>query len=289
MSMLEQHQKQLVREREKRIRLIKDAQSIARRLSEQRPRVSRASSEAARRTQELQVARLEKDLVRAQGKVAEQDRVVANLQKKVDREEASAVQARRRAELRAAQERTRQDRRVTRELEALSESTDNLVSRVSDLESVALRSLATAVATDPVPRDVDVFLSYASPDKAVASRLRDELKARGLDVWMADEKITLGSSQTIAIDEGIGRARVGLCFVTPAYIEPNRFWTKHELAALINGRKRVIPVLAGLSFSEMQDFSALLGDRSGLSTADHGLDEIADLLARSMRGDDQDD
>lgn len=289
MSMLEQHQKQLVREREKRIRLTKDAQSIARQLSEKRPRVDRASSEAAQRTREREVARLEKDLVRAQGKVAEQDRVIANLQKKVAREEASDLQTRRRTELRAAQERTRRDRRVARELEGLSDSTDNLTSRVDELESITLRSLATAVAADPVSRDVDVFLSYASPDQAVASRLRDELKARGLEVWMADEQIALGSSQTIAIDEGIGRARVGLCFVTSAYIEPNRFWTKHELAALINGRKRVIPVLAGLSFSEMQDFSALLGDRGGLSTADHGLDEIADLLARSIQRDDKDD
>ncbi len=50
------------------------------------------------------------------------------------------------------------------------------------------------------------------------------------------------------------------------------------------GRKRVIPVLSGLGFDDLEQFSALLGDRKGLSTDSHGLDEIAALIVDSVNG-----
>lgn len=49
------------------------------------------------------------------------------------------------------------------------------------------------------------------------------------------------------------------------------------------GRKRVIPVISGLDFDDVEEFSSLLGDRNGLGTDTHGLDEIADLFADRRR------
>ena len=99
---------------------------------------------------------------------------------------------------------------------------------------------------------------------------------------MVDAQVGLGDSLVTGIDNGIGSSRCGICFVTPAYVDPNRFWPRQELAALIMGRKRVIPVISGLGFDEVGEFSSLLGDRKGLSTDTHGLDEIANLIVDSL-------
>jgi len=99
---------------------------------------------------------------------------------------------------------------------------------------------------------------------------------------MVDARVGLGQSLVTGIDNGIGSSRCGICFVTPAYVDPNRFWPRQELAALVMGRKRVIPVISGLEFDDVEEFSSLLGDRKGLSTDAHGLDEIADLIVDSV-------
>jgi hypothetical protein len=102
---------------------------------------------------------------------------------------------------------------------------------------------------------------------------------------MVDAQVGLGESLVTGIDIGIGASRCRICFVTPAYIDPDRFWPRQELAALIMGRKCVIPVISGLRFEDVQQFSALLGDRKGLSTDTHGLDDIAQLIGDSITGD----
>jgi hypothetical protein len=135
-----------------------------------------------------------------------------------------------------------------------------------------------------VQRQYDVFPSFATPDETAAGDLRDELQARGLDVWMVDAQVGLGESLVTGIDRGIGSSRCGICFVTRAYVDPVRFWSRQELAALIMGRKRVIPVISGLRFDDVEEFSSLLGDRKGLSTDTHGLDETADLIVGSVGG-----
>jgi len=284
MSLLDQHRRQIVREREKKHRLSKDVQAISKRLSEKQSKLAKATTESMRNSRQREIDRLERDLRRAEGKVVAQDKVIVALQKKIGNEEEAARKSRDRADARRERDRTRRDRDVERDLEALAETTAALDARLTEVEASSLSTLAQAVASDPVRRRYDVFLSFATPDEASAGNLRDELEARGLDVWMVDAQIGLGESLVTGIDNGIGSSRCGICFVTPAYVDPDRFWPRQELAALIMGRKRVIPVLAGLGFDDLAEFSALLGDRKGLSTDTHGLDEIADLVAASLGG-----
>ena len=69
--------------------------------------------------------------------------------------------------------------------------------------------------------------------------------------------------------------------MTAHYID-GRFWTQQELAGLIAGRKRIIPIVADLSFEAVGEFSVILGDRRGLSPSTHGLDEIAEMIAGAL-------
>jgi hypothetical protein len=284
MSLLDQHRRQMIREREKKLRLGKDVQTISRRLSEKRPRIAKATTDSTRRSRQREFDRLERDLLAAEAKVVDQDKVIAALQKKIDREEDAEQKKRDQVDARRERDRARRDQAVARDLEVLAETTSALDARLTEVEATSLSTLAQAVASDPVRRQYDVFLSFATPDETAASNLRDELRGRGLDVWMVDAQVGLGESLVTGIDNGIGSSRCGICFVTPAYVDPDRFWPRQELAALIMGRKRVIPVIAGLGFDDVAEFSSLLGDRKGLSTDTHGFEEIADLIVASLAG-----
>lgn len=284
MSILDQHRRQMVRERNKKLQLSKVVQTINRKLSEKRPKVAKATSESIRKSRQREVDRLERDLLRAESKLIDQDKVILALQKKIDKDEGVEQNRRDQAEVRLERSRASRDHAINRDLNALVEATSALDSRLTEVEASSLDTLAGAVASDPLKRQHDVFLSFATPDEAVAGSLRDELQARGLDVWMVDVQVGLGESLVTGIDKGIGSSRCGICLVTPAYVDPNRFWPRQELAALIMGRKRVIPIISGLGFGEVEEFSALLGDRKGLSTDTHGLDEIAALIVDSMGG-----
>jgi hypothetical protein len=58
----------MTREREKRLRLRKDVQTISRRLSEKRPKIAQAATESISKSRQREVDRLERDLLRAEGR-----------------------------------------------------------------------------------------------------------------------------------------------------------------------------------------------------------------------------
>jgi hypothetical protein len=142
-------------------------------------------------------------------------------------------------------------------------------------------TVAKAIAADPIPREHDVYLCYASPDVAVAKSLNDELVERGLDVWFDKSSLALGESQTRQMDQGIARSRVGVLLVTPAFLTGRR-WTEREWTALVSVDKRVIPVISGASFEALSSYSPMLGQLHGLSIDDLGMTEVADLISESL-------
>ena len=85
--MLDQHRRQMTRERERKIRLSKDVQTISKKLSQKRPQVAKSTSENTRKSRQREVDNLESTLLRAQFKVVDQDKAITTLQKKIDKEE----------------------------------------------------------------------------------------------------------------------------------------------------------------------------------------------------------
>ena len=260
----------------------KDVQSASKKLSEKRTAMAKSSSDSLRRSRQAAVNNLERAVLAAQRKVVDQEKTISTLQTKIDKEVAAEQRKRDVADAQGTRRRERHDRAVNEKLGSLAEATLTLDARLTEVESASLEALTQAIGNDPVQREHDVFLSYATPDEISAGNLRDELQARGLDVWMVDAHVGLGESLVTRIDRGIGSSRCGICLVTPADVDPVRFWPRQELAALIMGRKRVIPVISGLDFDDVSAFSSLLGDRKGLNTESHGLDEIAALIVESL-------
>jgi hypothetical protein len=130
-------------------------------------------------------------------------------------------------------------------------------------------------------REYDVFLSYARIDGAEAgSHLRSELNELGVDVWFDEVAIVPGKSQALQMDKGLQKARAGVALLTPAYLA-GRFWTERELGALLH-KETLIPVLHGVTFAQVAEYSGILPDLAGFETARDSIEVIAQKIAAAV-------
>lgn len=127
----------------------------------------------------------------------------------------------------------------------------------------------------------DVFLCHAWDDrKSAAKELHDLLESRGVSVWFSEKDVSLGTSLLREIDRGLAKSRVGIVLVTPALLhrlEAEGIADK-ELSALL-ARDQLVPIVHETTYEALRDVSPLLGSRSGLSTADETMANIAAKLA----------
>lgn len=131
------------------------------------------------------------------------------------------------------------------------------------------------------PREYDTFLSYARIDGGeVASALREALEELGVAVWFDEVAITPGRSQSLQMDSGLQKARSGIALLTPAYLT-GRFWTERELGALL-GKNILIPVLHNATFDDVKNYSGILPDLAGFTTAQDSIEDIAQKIAAAV-------
>jgi hypothetical protein len=136
-------------------------------------------------------------------------------------------------------------------------------------------------ARAPTPDPRDIFLCHAWDDRGGAAKeLHDLLVSRKVTVWFSEKDVTLGSSLLREIDKGLARSRVGIVLVTPAFLRRVRAEgiAEKELSALL-ARDLLVPIVHGTTYEALRDVSPLLGSRSGLSTAEEPMADIAAQLA----------
>lgn len=127
----------------------------------------------------------------------------------------------------------------------------------------------------------DVFLCHAWDDRQGAAKdLHDLLEARGVRVWFSEKDLGLGVPMMRAIDKGLVNSRVGIVLVTPAMLRrlPAEGVADKELSALLR-RERLVPVVHGTTYEELETVSLLLASRAGLSTAEDSMAEVASKIA----------
>lgn len=123
----------------------------------------------------------------------------------------------------------------------------------------------------------DVFLCHAWDDRQGSAKdLHDLLEARGVRVWFSEKDLGLGVPMMRAIDKGLVNSRVGIVLVTPAMLRrlPAEGIADKELSALLR-RERLVPVVHGTTYEELEKVSLLLASRAGLNTAEESMAEIA--------------
>jgi hypothetical protein len=149
-------------------------------------------------------------------------------------------------------------------------------------EVQALKPFRRSVETrTPAPDPRDVFLCHAWDDRGgVAKELHDLLESRRVSVWFSEKDVLLGSSLLREIDKGLAKSRIGIVLVTPSFLDRVRGEgiADKELSALL-ARDLLVPIVHETTYEELRDVSPLLGSRSGLSTAENPMAEVADKLA----------
>jgi hypothetical protein len=127
----------------------------------------------------------------------------------------------------------------------------------------------------------DVFLCHAWDDRqGSAKELHDLLEEGGASVWFSEKDLGLGVPMMRAIDKGLVNSRIGIVLVTPAMLKrlPAEGVADKELSALLR-RERLIPVIHGTTYEELEKVSLLLASRAGLSTAEETMAEVAAKIA----------
>ncbi len=127
----------------------------------------------------------------------------------------------------------------------------------------------------------DIFLCHAWDDrKESAKTLHDLLEQKGVSVWFSEKDVLLGSSLLREIDKGLAKSKVGIVLVTPKFINriQNEGIADKELSALL-ARDLLVPIVHNTTFEALREVSPLLGSRSGLSTKEDSMEEIASKLA----------
>ena len=131
-----------------------------------------------------------------------------------------------------------------------------------------------------VPDLRDTFLCHAWDDrKGVAKDLHDHLESLGVTVWFSEKDVVLGSSLLREIDKGLANSRVGIVLVTPAFLRRVQAEgiADKELSALL-ARDLLVPIVHDTTYEALREVSPLLGSRSGLSTAEDSMENIAAKL-----------
>lgn len=132
-----------------------------------------------------------------------------------------------------------------------------------------------------VPDLRDVFLCHAWDDRRGAAKdLHDLLESRGVSVWFSEKDVALGTSLLREIDKGLAKSRVGIVLVTPALLRRLRGEgiADKELSALL-ARDLLVPIVHDTTYDALREVSPLLGSRSGLSTAEEPMANVAAKLA----------
>lgn len=133
----------------------------------------------------------------------------------------------------------------------------------------------------PLPDPRDVFLCHAWDDRiGAAKELHDLLESLDVSVWFSENDVALGTLLLREIDKGLAKSRVGIVLVTPALLRRLRGEgiADKELSALL-ARDLLVPIVHDTTYEDLREVSPLLGSRSGLSTAEEPMADVAAKIA----------
>ncbi len=141
------------------------------------------------------------------------------------------------------------------------------------------------VKRSEIPDLRDVFLCHAWDDrKDAAKELYDILKTKGVSVWFSEKDVPLGAPLLREIDKGLANSRMGIVLVTPSFLKriKGEGIADKELSALL-ARDLLVPIVHNTTFDDLREVSPLLGSRSGLSTTEEPMEDVAAKIAELVK------
>ena len=128
----------------------------------------------------------------------------------------------------------------------------------------------------------DLFVSYASEDRVgFVLPLVDALRKRGVTIWFDQNELALGDRLRESINKGLARSRFAVLVLSQHSLAKN--WPRQEWDAVLaleeGGRKRVLPLIYGVSRDEVAEAFPLIADRLSADAA-QGMDRVVnDILS----------
>lgn len=106
------------------------------------------------------------------------------------------------------------------------------------------------------------------------------LESKGVSVWFSEKDVALGTPLLREIDRGLTKSRVGLVLVTPALLGriQDQGIADKELSVLL-ARDQLIPIVHETTYEALREISPMLASRSGLSTTENLMADIAAKIA----------
>jgi len=130
-------------------------------------------------------------------------------------------------------------------------------------------------------REKDVFLSYSTKDKKLASQLRDALKARKVSCFMAGKDIRVAAPWEPRIKRAIIGSRLVLLLITPNS-KASR-WVLAEAGAAWGLSKLIVPAFYKVQYAELPE---LITKHQGLKiVAVKNRRELVSEIRRLLSGD----
>ena len=110
--------------------------------------------------------------------------------------------------------------------------------------------------------------------------MHDLLESLGVSVWFSEKDVVLGTPLLRAIDKRLAKSRVEIVLVTPSFLQRilGEGIADKELSALL-ARDLIVPVVHDTTYEALCEVSPLLGSRSGLSTAEEPMIDVAAKIA----------
>lgn len=147
---------------------------------------------------------------------------------------------------------------------------------------------ANPVVDAPSKARWEIFVSYASENRATAGFIADELQRRGMRVWFDQFEIKPGEPFADRILQGLDNSDCAAIVLCPRFLQKD--WTRRELDILltiedIEGRQIVILIAHKIQHAQLESLSPVLAARTAIDTMD-GLNQVPSAvieIARSRR------
>jgi len=131
----------------------------------------------------------------------------------------------------------------------------------------------------------DLFISYSSEDRETFVRpFAKQLRKSGFRLWYDEFELKPGDRLSESIDYGLSHSKAGIVVLSPSFL--GRQWPKRELSGLtslqMHGKGTLIPLLYGISISELLEFSPPLADVKCL-IGGHGIEKNIEEIERVVK------
>jgi hypothetical protein len=131
--------------------------------------------------------------------------------------------------------------------------------------------------------EYDLFISYPNEERPFVQQLVPALRDRGLRVWFDEGRLRIGDSVLRSIEDGLEHSRNFLVVVSPKAASSR--WSQFELGVALGRKEKthMFPLYLHTDQEQVAQLFPGLASRQGICAEDHTIEEIADLVAKSVR------